>query len=81
MTEIEILMMDGCTKAEAEKHLKRGTTVFDEDDFRLFVDEIISDSDEEEQEKYKEMLEKKKPLADWGIVEHEDKTWFIMYVL
>ena len=29
MTDIEILMMDGCTKSEAEKHLKNGTTVFE----------------------------------------------------
>lgn len=25
MTNIEVLMQDGCTKAEAENHLKRGT--------------------------------------------------------
>ena len=28
--EIEILMMDRCTKAEAEKHLKNGTSAKEE---------------------------------------------------
>ena len=33
MTDIEILIMDRCTKSEAEKHLKKGTTVFEGEDF------------------------------------------------
>ena len=28
--EIEILMEDRCTKSEAEKHLKNGTTIFED---------------------------------------------------
>ena len=28
--EIELLMMDRCTKSEAEKHLKDGSTVFED---------------------------------------------------
>lgn len=31
--EIEILMLDRCTKSDAEKHLKNGSTVFEGDDF------------------------------------------------
>ena len=33
MTNIEILKMDGCTESEAKKHLKNGTTVFEDIDF------------------------------------------------
>ena len=28
--QIEILMEDRCTKSEAEKHLKNGTTIFED---------------------------------------------------
>lgn len=28
MTDVEILMKNGCTKTEAEKHLKNGSTIF-----------------------------------------------------
>lgn len=30
MTEIEILMYDGCTASEAQKHLERGTLIIDD---------------------------------------------------
>lgn len=28
--EIELLMLDRCTKSEAEKHLKNGSTIFED---------------------------------------------------
>ena len=37
--------------------------------------------DEDERAEYKAMIDAKKPAADWGIVEREGKTWYIMYVL
>ena len=79
--EIEILVMDGCTKKEAEKHLKNGSTVFT--DFEEHFDNYMKEWDIEEEEipKYRKMMEKKTPIADWGIVEDGGKTYYIMYVL
>ena len=81
MTNLEILMADNCTRSEAEKHLERGTVVFDD------LEEHFSDymaewgMDEEEQEKIQEMIRSKKPLPDWGVVQDEGKTFYIMYCL
>lgn len=83
MTDLEIMMMDNCTKSEAEKYLKNGSVVFEREDFEKNFDSYMDewDVDEEDKAEYKSMIDKKKPMDDWGIVEHEDKTWYIMYVL
>lgn len=83
MKDIELLMLDGCTQAEAEKHLQRGTAVFEADDLAAHFAEYMEewDVDEEEQAAYKEMLDSKKPLPDWGVVEQGGKVYFIQYVL
>ncbi len=72
--EIEILMMDHCTRAEAEKHL---------DDFEEFFEKYMSEwgIEGEEKEEYKTMIEDKKPVMDWGIVEDGGKTYYISYAL
>ncbi len=79
--EIEILMADGCTKSDAEKHLRNGSIVFDdfEENFELYMKEW--DIDEEEILQYQEMISRKKPLADWGIVQDGKRAYYIMYVL
>ena len=79
--EIEILMQDGCTRAEAEKHLKKGTTIFEdfEENFDKYMEEW--DYDEEEKEGYKNMIATGEPVADWGIVEYDEKTYYIQYCL
>ena len=76
-------MMDGCTKSEAEKHLERGTTVFDGEDFEEHFDDYMNewDIDVDEKEKYRAMIDEKKPMTDWGVVEDSGKTYYIMYVL
>lgn len=83
MTNLEILMMDRCTRSEAEKHLKNGTVVFEGEDFENHFDSYMDewDIDEDERAEYKAMIDEKKPATDWGIVEHEGKTWYIMYCL
>lgn len=83
MTDKEILMMDGCTSSEAEKHLKRGTVVFEGEDFKEHFENYMDEweVDLEEREKYKSMIKEKEPMTDWGVVEYEDKTFYIMYVL
>lgn len=79
--EIEILMMDRRTKAEAEKHLKKGTVIFEdfEENFNKYMKEW--DVKEDEFSIYKRMIEEKIPVTDWGIVEDNGKTYYIMYVL
>lgn len=79
--EIEILMMDRCTKTEAEKHLKNGSVVFT--DFEEHFNDYMKEWDIEEDEipTYKRMIEEKIPVPDWGVVEEDGKTYYIMYVL
>ena len=54
--QIEILIEDGCTKSEAEKHLNRGALVLDdfEENFDTYMKEW--DYDEEEKEFYKKKV-------------------------
>lgn len=79
--EIEILMEDRCTKSEAEKHLKNGTTIFD--DFEKNCESYLDEwnIDEEDRNEYRKMAKEKIPVTDWGIVEKDGKTYYIMYVL
>ena len=87
--QIEILMEDRCTKSEAEKHLKNGTTIFDdfEENFEKYMEEwkagYAEDSEDyiEMVENYRNMIETGIPATDWGVVKLEGKTYYIMYVL
>lgn len=81
MKDIEVLMMDGCTKSEAEKHLKKGAMVFEdfEENFNAYMNEW--GIEEEKKEKYRKMINEKTPIEDWGIVEDGGKTYYIMYRL
>lgn len=88
MTDAEVLMMDGCTRKEAERHLERGTTVFQKSDFEKnfddYLDEwgIVEDDDVLNKSMFRKMLLEKKPLPDWGIVEDVDgNVYFIQYCL
>ena len=80
---IGILKADGCTESEAKKYLENGTVIFEEsdlrDNFSYYMQEW--DIDEEEREEYKTMLDSKKPLRDWGVVEYQGTVCFIQYVL
>lgn len=81
MTNIEVLTQDGCTASEAQKHLERGTLIID--DLEEHFDDYMLEwgIGEEEQQEYKTMIETKKPLQDWGIVEVDGKRHYIQYVL
>ena len=83
MTDIEVLMKNGYSKRKAEEELKRGTVVFEGEDFERHFDDYMEEwgVDEEEQEKYRKMLEEKIALPDWGIVEDNGNTYYIMYCL
>ena len=79
--EIEILMDDRCTRKEAEKHLKDGTIIFEDfaENLESYLDEW--DIEEEDREAYRKMVADKIPVADWGIVEQDGKTYYIEYAL
>ena len=79
--EIELLMLDRCTKSEAEKHLKNGSTIFEdfEENIESYLDEW--NIEEEDKDKYRKMVTDKIHARDWGIVEDNGKTYYIMYVL
>ena len=79
--EIEILMKDGCTRTEAEKHLKDGAIIFEdfEENFDSYMKEW--DCDEEEKEAYRKMIDSKNPATDCGVVDRDGNTYYIMYAL
>ena len=79
--EIELLMLDKCTKLEAEKHLKNGSTIFEdfEENIESYLDEW--NIEEEDKDEYRKMVTDKIPARDWGVVEDNGKTYYIMYVL
>lgn len=82
MTDIEILMEDGCTREDAQRHLEVGTIIFD--DFEDHLDSYCAElakGDEEFEEELRKMVETKEPAPDWGIVELNGKTYYIMYCL
>lgn len=78
--EIEILMIDRCTRKEAERFLKNGTTIFTEstEDIETLLNDCTC---EEERSECKKMIEDKIPATDWGIVEDDGKMYYIRYVL
>ena len=56
---------------------------FDEEDLRSHFSDYMEEWEIEggDQQPYREMLENKKPLPGWGVVEYDGKTYFIEYVL
>lgn len=83
MKDFEILMLDKCTESEAKKYLKKGTVVFESEDFENHFDDYMDEWDisEEDRNEFKAMIDEKKPVTDWSIVEHDDKIYYIMYAL
>ena len=83
--EIEILIKDRCTRAEAEKLLKNGSTVYEdlEENLEKYLDErkYLDDEDNNFTDSVKKMVETKQPMVDWGIVNDNGKTYYIEYVL
>lgn len=78
---VDILMRDGCTKAEAEKYLKNGTIIFT--DFEEHFDNYMEEwcMEEEDITRHKKMIDEKFPMINWGIVVKDNKTYYIMYVV
>ena len=79
--QIGLLVKDGATRSEAEKHLKAGAIIYEdlEENLERYLDEW--GTEEEDREEYRKMIAKHIPVADWGIVEDNEKIYYIMYVL
>lgn len=79
--QIKLLMMDGCTKSEAINYLKRGSMIFDdlEENIESYLKEWNIET--EYKNEYRKMVQNKIPCPDWGIVETEENTYYIEYVL
>lgn len=68
-------------KGRSRKSSKKGTQVIDDFE-KHFADYMIEWSvSDEDAEDYKRMIETKTPLSDWGIVQTENNTYYIVYVL
>lgn len=81
--EIKILMIDRCTRSEAISLLKRGSTVYEdlEENFNLYMEEWDFAPNSEEYRDFKRMIETGCPIEDWGVVEMENKRYYIEYCL
>ena len=80
--QIELLMRDGCTKNEAIKFLKNGTTIFE--DFEENIEEYLDEwgIDEDYKIVYRSMITDGILLPeDWSYVKVDGKKYYIMYVL
>lgn len=80
--QLEILIKDGCSRKEAEKYLKQNrVTIFSEEDFETNFDQYMKDwfIDDDEIQTYRNMIENKVPVSDWGIVEDEEGIYYIIY--
>lgn len=81
--DIAILMEDRCTRNEAVKLLKKGTTIFGHNDFAENFDSYMKDfgCDNEEIENFKNMVENREPVTGWSVVDYNENTYYIMYIL
>jgi len=79
-----IMMLDGCTENEAKKYIRNGSTVFDGDDFENNLERYLDDWNiwqEEEKEKYRNMVSSKEPIEDWGVVSSGELWFYVAYCL
>lgn len=80
--EIELLMMDNCTKFDAEKHLKKwGYNIWRFWRKYRKISWRVECWWERKRRISKKMVTDKIPVEDWGIVEDNGNTYYIMYVL
>lgn len=82
--DMDILLEDNCTKAEAKKYLETGTTIYRdlEEGLEGYCEEWDNCcADDGYSDMVREMVRTHKPCTDWGCVEIEGKWYYIMYVL
>ena len=74
-TQIDILMSDYCTRKEAEKHLKDGTTIFENPEDYI---QALKDNDCYEGETIESIRENP---TDVKLIDYHGYEYLIMYVL
>lgn len=79
--ETEILIKDGCTRYDAERHMKNGTLIYEKEEFMKNADEYLNYMEEEEKEEFLEQIKNDIPPVDWGITEYEGEKYLIQYSL
>lgn len=88
-SEVDILILDGCTEAEAKRHLESGTIIYSdfEESFDYYMKEWKA-SYKEDSEDYVELVKDMRrmvdsgvPARDWGIVEFDGHKYYIQYCL
>ena len=81
---IRILMADRCTEAEAKKYLESGAEIYDETELMWIITNEMTDDrgfDDEDRQKYLDMIQNHIPLPDWSIVGFNDEVYYIAYAL
>ena len=83
--DIKIIMAAGCTRTEAEKHLKNGSTVYELNDYLNHFDEYAGELEEEYKLQLKHEVEASDdgPLVNWDmdLVTFEGTRYVIEYFL
>lgn len=88
--QIQILMADRCTKAEAERFLNDGTQIYTADELREILEkwpeELIPENTDPEEvaetkAAYLEMLDHNIEMQDHSIVEVDGQKYIIAYVI
>ena len=73
--EIEILMKDRCTRAEAEKFIKAGTTIYTEEQEIVEVAREVSDDETITLDNIR-----RGNVTDISYVRYNDNDYYIVYV-
>ena len=76
---INILMADRCSKSEAERFIKEGSTICPIDDLS-FLDDLNKALDEDDEPITIEAIKTGK-VTDFSYVEYEGKGYYIAYVV
>ena len=87
--DIEVLILDNCTRKEAIAHLNNGTIVFEADDFENNLEDYLDswgyndDPDGAEDKKlYYDMIKNGYTSMDgWSVVTHKGKRYYVEYCL
>ena len=80
--EIEILLADGCTIAEAKRFLdSNNVMIFESEEFKKYFKDYMEDLSIEKEDivLYENMINKNEPVQDWSIVKYQGKTYYIAY--
>ena len=89
LRDIEVLILDNCTRREAVAHLNNGSVVYEAEDLEKFIEDFLDgwgyNYDEESKEDKKlfyDMIKTgKSTMEGWNVVNHGKKRYYISYCL